>query len=193
MDTLSLFESPAEVFAEQPAKSSPPWVWFGYIFAFTFLVCEVLEEVLELNDSLNLVMLFISLVGWIYWLFCIHRFHKILGELSRHRYPITPSEAVGRHFIPFYNLVWVFKWSGQMSDYLNTRGRVKMVSGNVIGLLLLLGILFRFFDTAIALAWLFSVALYLSTKLRRHLEALKPVLLPPPPDPSMWASKTAEP
>lgn len=184
------------VFDELPAKSSPPWVWFGFIFAFTFLLCEVLEVLLELDHkTFQAAFLIIYLAGWIYWLFCVNRFHTILEEISRNQYPIKGPEAVGKHFIPFFNLWWMFKWPATLSAYLNARGRVRMISGNVLGILLLAAVLLRYVDAAIALALLFSVGMYISAKLQRHIEIIKglrPEMLPPPPDASMFEISATE-
>jgi hypothetical protein len=186
-----LFDESSVGFDELPAKSAMPWVWFGFFFALTFLICEFLELGLDLEpQSFRLVLILIALVGWIYWLFCVFRFNTILREISRNHYQITGPEAVGKHFIPLYNLIWIFKWTGAFSDYLNARGRVKIVSGNVIGALLLIGLLLsRFFDAALGLTLVFAVGTYMSSKLRRHIEEIKgltPAMLPPPPDASMF-------
>lgn len=178
---------------ELPPKSSPPWVWFGFVFSFAFLVCEFLQEALDLDpQKFTLLLAFIALSGWGYWLFCVFRFHTILREISRNHYPITGAEALGKHFIPFYNLIWLFTWPGAFSSYLNSRGRVKMVPGHVIGWLLLGSLLLlRFFDGALGLAAVFSVGMYLSVKLRAHVEMIKnltPEMLPPIPDASMFRS-----
>ena len=45
------------------------------------------------------------------------------------------------------------------------------------------------FDGAIGLALIFSVGMYMSSKLRRHVAEIKPLtpeMLPPPPDASMF-------
>ena len=190
---ISLLNSGPEADVEElPAKSSPPWVWVGFFFAFLFLVCEFFDVlVVEDHELFRLVLIIVVLSGWIYWLGCVHRFHKILGEMSRHRYPITGGEAVGRHFIPFYNFVWIVRWPAAFSDYLNSKGRVKMISGYVAGTLLLLSVLLRFVEGALGLAATFAIGLYLSAKLRAHMKAVKgssSEMLPPLPDPRMFGA-----
>src|SRR5687768_591510 len=119
---------------ETPAKSSLPWVWVGFFFVAAYIIEETLFVVLELEETfVDLVLSLIGLAAWIYWLVCVSRFHKLLYEISRHTYSISSAEAVWKHFIPFYNLVWVFRWPAAMSDYINERERVKMVSGNLLG------------------------------------------------------------
>jgi len=185
-----------EIFEELPAKSSPPWVWFGFIFVVAFIVEETMIVLLELDQSASgIVLIVIALSGWIYWLFCVSRFHKILGEISRGHYPITGAEAALKHLIPFYNLVWIFRWPAAISDYLNRRERVTMVSGNLLGLFLLLSLLVgRFFDAGIGLTGTFLVGMYISAKLRKHVELIggSRDQLPPPPDPAMFGPVSPE-
>jgi hypothetical protein len=132
----------------------------------------------------------VVIAGWIYFVVCVHRIHKILNELAHNRYPYTPGEAAGRHFIPFYNFVWMFKWPSELSRYINGKGRVQMVSGGLLGTLLLLSLLVRLFDGAFGMAFLFGVTMYISFKVKQHVKAVKGVTadqLPPLPDPQIFS------
>jgi hypothetical protein len=182
---------------EVPAKSSLPWVWFGFFFVAAFIIEETLMVALGLDESgASIVLILIALGGWIYWLFCVSRFHNILREISRNHYPITGAEAAWKHIIPFYNLVWIFRWPSTMSEYLNQRQRVKMVSGNLLGVCLLISLLIgRFLDGGVGMTGIFVVAMYISSKLRKHVELIKGVskdMLPPAPDPSLFRQIPAE-
>jgi hypothetical protein len=175
--------------SEVTPKSSLPWVWFGFLFVAAFIIEETLMVTIELDSVVSRsVINLLWLAGWIYWLFCVNRFHRILREISRNQYPITSAEAVWKHFLPFYNLFWIFHWPNAMSDYLNRRGRVTMVSGNILGVFLLLSALVgRFFDTGVGLAGTFVVGMYISAKLRAHVEQIASRdQLPPEPDPSLF-------
>jgi hypothetical protein len=185
---------------ERVPTSSPPWVWVGFLFAFAFFVVEVVfviatfdfeSEVSTAGDAQMAVVLgLFGLPGLIYWMFCVHRMHKILAQMTDGRYPNTPLETALKHLIPFYNLYWIFKWPGEFSDYINRRGRVKIISGAGLGAMLLLGmIIFRVIDGAIGMTCLFGVTMYMSSKLNAHVKALKgitPDQLPPLPDPQMF-------
>lgn len=175
---------------ELPAKSSLPWVWFGFFFVAAFIIEETLMIAFDLDQSIaSVVLILIALAGWIYWLFCVSRFHNILREISRNHYPITGAEAAWKHLIPFYNLVWIFRWPTAMSEYLNRHERVKMVSGNLLGVVLLISLLIgRFVDGGVGLAGTLTVGLYMSAKLRKHVELIKVLQdkLPPPPDASLF-------
>ena len=194
---MSILSLTPEALEELPAKSSLPWVWFGFFFVVAFITEETLIIVLELDPAVGqVVLILIALSGYIFWLCCVSRFHTILGEISRNHYPISGAEAAGKHFIPFYNLVWIFRWPATMSDYLNRRERVRLVSGNLLGAFLLISLLTsRFFDAGIGLTGTFIVGMYISAKLRRHIESIKeasPAMLPPPPDPNWFRQNPNE-
>jgi hypothetical protein len=184
---------------EQMPTSSPPWVWVGFLFAGAFFLIEILFLILELDEaSIDFVLRLILIGGGIYWLVCIHRIHKILAELTRNRYSISPLEAALKHIIPFYNLVWIFRWPAELSKYINGRGRVNIISGYGIGTMLLLALLLRLFDGAIGMTFLFGVTMYVSAKLKQHVRAGRPVTadqLPPLPDPRIFSQplETASP
>jgi hypothetical protein len=173
-------------------RQSTPCPGYGSAssFAVAFFVEEFVVIFLELDQAVaKLLLVLLSLSGWVYWLFCVGRFHTILREISRNHYSITNAEAVGKHFIPFYNLYWLFKWPATLTDYLDRRGRVKIVSGNILGAILLLSLLTgRFFDAGVGLIGVFAVGLYISAKLRSHLKSISPGELPPPPDPNWFGS-----
>lgn len=177
--------------AESPVKSSPPWVWIGFLFAGAFFMIEVFFVILELEEGpINGVLTLLMIGGWIYWLVCVHRIHKILAELTRNRYPISPGEAAFKHIIPFYNLVWVFRWPAALTDYVNRQGRVKMISGYVIGAMLLFSLLLRMVDGAFGMAFIFGVTMYVSNKVKQHVKSGQGITadqLPPLPDPNIFS------
>src|SRR5258708_33021889 len=55
---------------DRPAVSSPPWVWFGFVFAIAFRSAEFADLILDCDKQcLQLIFALIVLGGWIYWLF----------------------------------------------------------------------------------------------------------------------------
>lgn len=192
----SLIGTDAET-PEQVPKSSPPWVWVGFLLAAAFLVVEITLVIMTMDEEgltdpgVTVALWPLGLLGMGYWMFCVHRIHKILAELTHGRYPISPLEGALKHLIPFYNLYWVFHWPGQFSAYLNRRGRVRIISGTALGLMLLFSLLtFRIVDGAIGMAFLFGVTVFISSKLKEHVKAVKgitPDQLPPLPDPRIFS------
>ena len=146
-------------------------IWIGFALAFAFLVGEVVYFAAGESPGAKLGLLAAAIAGSVYWLACVHRFHTILNQISPRVagasiYPITPSQAVGYHFIPFYNFFWFFKWPVVLSKYLRENTSVRMVPGSVLGLLCFLGLLLRFVDGFLGLSVIFCVGLYISRKLR---------------------------
>ncbi|HEY3568228.1 MAG TPA: hypothetical protein VGP73_09875 [Thermoanaerobaculia bacterium] len=155
-----------------------PRIWIGFVLAFACLVTEIFAvaggavEGTQGAESFAVLSVLVTIICWIYWLFCVHRFHRILNQIAPYvggqsTYPITPGRAVGRHFIPFFNLFWVFKWPLEISRFVRENSPVSMMSGGVLGLFLLLGLLLARLEGFLGFCCLFSVGLYISTKLRR--------------------------
>lgn len=171
-------------------RTSSPKVWIGFLFAAAFFIGEFIAVILGDEQSLDTSLFLIVLAGSFYWLYCIHRIHRILAELSNYHYPVQPGPAAARHIFPVYNLFWLFYWPVKLSNYLNARGRVHIISGYLIGAMLLLSVLLRFVDGAIGMASLFGVTMYISTKVEKHVEAVtgvSPSELPPLPDPEIFS------
>lgn len=189
---MSIYDSINAPPADRLPTSALPHMWFGYIFVVVFFLVEVVGVILvgmgrlEVESiGFRLPLILIGVGGWIYWLFCIYRVHKVLAEMSQDKYPNPPSQAVWGHIVPFYNLYWIFKWPADLAAYLFSRGGVKMASGSLLGVLLLIFILVaRLFEASIGLAGLFGVGLYVNAKLQRYIESISaasPAAVPPPP------------
>ena len=180
----------AQIDDELIPRTSTPQVWVGFVFAISFLMGEIVAVGSGEDDSLNTFLLLTVIAGWLYWIWCIHRIHTVLAELSNYRYPVQPGPAAVRHIFPIYNLFWVFYWPSKLSQYLNNRGRVHILPGAVLGAMLLLSLLLRFLDGAIGMASLFGVTWYISNKVKMHVAAVtgvSPDELPPLPDPEIFS------
>ena len=161
-------EAQRRIYSKGPVWPLPK-IWIGFAFAFVFLVAEVVDGAADGHSPDT--QLGILVVGLFYWLTCVQRFHTILNQISPRvarasMYPITPRQAVGFHFIPFYNLFWLFKWPMVLSRYLRENTSVRIVPGWLLGLLSLMGLLLRSVDGFVGLSVMFCVALYISRKLR---------------------------
>ena len=153
----------------QPVSALPK-IWIGYIFAGTFLLAEIIEAYRGYVDKISPLLILISLSGIAYWMFCIHRFHKILNQMDI-SYEITPGMAVGYHFIPFFNFYWIFKWPSVLSRFINIRGNIKIVSGSILGFLLLMAYLINgYIDSAIGLAFIFGIGMYITKRLHHEIQ-----------------------
>ncbi len=91
-----------------------PRMWIGFLLGIVFLVIEIIEGASSLNKEGRTEILPFSLFAgipiWLYWLYCVFKIHDAVGRIPGYRHSITPARAVGMHFVPFYNIYWVFKW-----------------------------------------------------------------------------------
>jgi len=143
---------------------------FGYLFALAFLTIEVYEITLDpAAAARNTPLPFLIYgAGFAYWLFWVHRLHKVAAEATNATYPITPAKAVAFHFIPFFNLIWLFKWPSEIARFVNSRVPDAQVSTRWPGVLLFIGLaVARLIDGAVALVIIYSVAAILTRHVRR--------------------------
>lgn len=188
----SIRHVPRDLKNEALPLNSPPMVWIGFVFVAFSLTLEVAMIFIPWDERwIPFVLRFIAIAGgWIYLMVCIYRIHEILNELTNNLYPYSPGEVIGKHFIPFYNVYWIFKWPSELARYINDRGRVHMIPGSVIGTMILFGMFLRGLDGGLELAVLFGVTLYISNTISRHVDAIKGLSadrLPPLPDPKIFS------
>jgi hypothetical protein len=166
--------SDAPTYSSEPLPRLRP-IWIGFVLAFGFLAAEIYVVLNGLTDGADrLILGIVGFAGVLYWLSCVQRFHTILNLIApwvagKSIYPYTPGQAVGYHFIPFYNLYWAYKWPAELSSYLQENTPVRMVSGGALGLLALAALLLRFVDGFLGLSLLFLIGLYISSKLRQAM------------------------
>jgi hypothetical protein len=112
-----------------------PNLWVGYIIAALLLIGEIgvfiaVIRLFSFPPRTTPILAPIELAGWIYWFICVYQMHKVLAELTNSAYPITPVAAVGYHFIPLYNVYWIFKWPAEIAKFVNTHlGRKAAFTG----------------------------------------------------------------
>jgi hypothetical protein len=177
LTTLDLTE--ARTYSSEPLPPLRP-IWIGFVLAFGFLAAEILEAAMQTrsgsSEEINVFTGLAAIVCWIYWLSCVHRFHLVLNQMAPYvagqsTYPITPGRAVGYHFLPFYNLYWIFKWPSTLANYLRQDLAVDITTGGALGLLLFLGMLLTcLFDGFLGFTVIFLLGLYISRKLRKAME-----------------------
>jgi len=145
-----------------------PKIWIGFLISFAFLAVEILQVVLgQRAEQLGILIFVVAIGGWIYWLFCVSRFHDVANALAGPPYPISAHSAVVRHFIPFYNFYWMVKWPMEMEKYFTANTSVRMINGAVLGLGLLAAVFLRLVDGFLGYSALFGVGAYIAAKLRQ--------------------------
>jgi Big-like domain-containing protein len=109
----------------------------------------------------------VYVAGMVYWFWSVYRIHKILAHVTDSSYAITPGKAVGFQFIPFYCIIWNFKWPGQLADFVNGRSPSAAMSKYWTGVFLLLASILGSLDNGLQLLALSGIGLYLVRKLAR--------------------------
>ena len=171
----------------QPPIAIPalPMIWIGYLLGVATIIAEFvavsLDPELAKHGGIPPLYLFlISFVGGVYWFVCIYRYHVILALVPAWKHPISPARALGFHFIPFYNLYWVFKWPKEIARFVNFRMRANVMRPTPVGVAVLGALILRIFDPGFGLILLFFPLSYVSECIRRALAA---TAFPPPPPP----------
>jgi hypothetical protein len=84
--------------------------------------------------------------GAFYWQFSIYRIHKALRRVTNGSYPISPSRAILFGLIPVFNLYWLFRWTSELTRFVNSRCGTKPMRERSLALSLLVALLIRPFD-----------------------------------------------
>ena len=84
---------------------------------------------------------------------------------------IESAYDVAWHFVPLYNLYWVFKWPSAIAHFVNWRMQRQALRGWIAGLLVLLAfVLFQGLGV-LGLFALYGAGFYLSRHMRRAFDA----------------------
>jgi len=186
--------SPADSPAQQTQRAQLPplpQLWVGYLLGFATVVAEFVEgsqqQTPEPSSMMairipNLYLFLLIFVGFIYWLSCVYRYHVVMQRVPGWKHPISPARAVGFHFIPLYNLYWVFKWPQEIARFVNWRFGQAVMKPQMVGFMVFGAFVMRFlFDPGLGLILLFLAASYVSGCLQRAfaLPPMPPVSPPP--------------
>jgi hypothetical protein len=151
-----------------------PRVWIGYVLGLATIIAEMVAvslhpELAKGSDITKgefiippLYLFLASFVGFVYWFVCIYQIHVVLVRVPEWHHPISPARAVGFHFIPLYNLYWVFKWPQQIAVFVNRRLGRKVMRSVGIGIALLLALAMRLLDPGFGLILLFMPLSYVA-------------------------------
>ena len=171
--------------AEAPPQPQPapmpqfawPKLWIGYLLALVTLIGEMVA--VSRNPDLfkngqfivpPLEIFLPAFVTRVYWFVCEFQYHKILAAVPNYTHPISPGKAVGFHFIPAYNVYWVFRWPSTIAGFVNARLGAPLMRGWVLGVAMFCSILCQtFLDAAFGAALLFLATGYLAAFLKRAL------------------------
>jgi len=157
--------------APRPVRIDPRGlvpIWPGFLLAVFCFVIEIVasassEDVVE---TARIFLIGTALIAYVYWLACVHALHVVLRNSTRGRYEVSPLRAVGFHFIPCFNVIWIFEWPYRLAKFLQTEAGVRFLPRLLPGLGFLAAVLLRGFDTAIAVAVQFATTAWLQHAVR---------------------------
>jgi hypothetical protein len=167
-----------------------PRIWIGYLLGLATVAAELvavsLHPELARDGGIPPLYLFmVSFVGGVYWFVCVHRYHVVMNQIPGWKHPISPGRAVGFHFIPFYNLYWIFKWPKEIGIFVNGRLQRPVMKPVAIGIAVLAALVLRVLDPGFGLILLFLPMTYMSECLRR-------ALVTPPVKLGNWTAPTGQ-
>ncbi|HMI53136.1 MAG TPA: hypothetical protein VK525_16605 [Candidatus Saccharimonadales bacterium] len=157
-----------------------PHVWIGYLLAITTTFADVVSvdqqpDVAGGQFVIPPLYVFLpSFVGVVYWLVCVYRIHVFMNSIPGWVHPISPARAVGFHFIPFYQLYWMFKWPRAIALFVNQQMHLPLMKPVLIGVTLLLALALRILAPGPGLLLLFMPLSYVVKCIRTAVAATSP-------------------
>lgn len=158
-----------------------PKIWIGYLLCLATFVDEAIvfskhPEIVAGQFFIPPLHLFLlGFVSVVYWLVCIHKLHVVLSLVPGWRHPISPARAVWFHFIPIYNLYWLYKWPRECANFVNWRMQGAVLHPRNAGLFMLGSYVLSFLLSSLILLF-FSLS-FVATWVRRALTV--PFRFPP--------------
>jgi hypothetical protein len=136
---------------ERPLRLRP--LWIGFLLAFIELLFLLLTHIFTGNDLLvGLCMLFSGLAGIgaiVYYCMSIHRLIRVLRTQPDWSSEYTPAGVVWRQFIPLYNLVVLYQWTGDVESYVDWRLGITSKAGLWTFIGLMIGFAFASFHQVV--------------------------------------------
>jgi hypothetical protein len=120
-----------------------PKIWIGYALCLATFIDEAIVFAKHspiVSGQLFIPPLHLFLLGFVsfvYWLVSIHKLHVVLSLVPGWRHPISPARAVWFHFIPLYNLYWLYKWPRECANFVNWRMQGTVLHPRNAGLFML--------------------------------------------------------
>jgi len=153
-----------------------PKLWIGYLLAAASLLGETIAvsrhpDFFKGNGFMvpPLEMFLPVFITRVYWFVCVYRIHKVLAAVPGYIHPVSPAKAVGFHFIPVFQLYWVFHWPMAIAKFVNDRFGAQIMRGWIVGLGIFVAFLWSLAEPATGSVLLFTVTAYPAALLKRAL------------------------
>ena len=155
-----------------------PKIWIGYLLSFASFIGEAIAfarhpDMFKANAGEFIVppleMFLPVFITRVYWFVCVYRIHKVVAAIPGYVHPVSPGKAVGFHFIPFFNIYWVFRWPMAFAEFINARFQKQLVRGWIIGLGILFALVWSLFEPVTGSLLLFLLTAYLAAFVKRAI------------------------
>jgi len=159
-------------------QAAMPKIWIGYVLSFASFIGEIIAFVRHpdvFKDPGNglivppLEMFLPVFITRVYWFVCVYQIHKVLKAIPGYAHPVSPGRAVGFHFIPFFQLYWIFRWPIAIAEFINARFQRQLVRGWIIGLGILFALVWSLAEPVTGSLLLFLLTAYLAALLKRAI------------------------
>jgi len=146
--------------------TTPPRPLYLFLWAFLFVIVAIWDagENPYGAGETTILLYCVAWCGFAYWFFSIYRIHQIAQELTLGTHPISPAKAVWFHFIPLFNVYWMFKWPVELARMLNAKAGRTIVPAVILGLSVFFGFGLLRYDAALGLA---ALSLWMAFVLNR--------------------------
>lgn len=156
--------------------SAMPKIWIGYLLSAASFLGETIAvsrnpELFKTSGLFvpPLEMFLPVFITRVYWFVCIYRIHKVLAAIPGYVHPVSPAKAVGFHFIPIFQIYWVFHWPMAIAKFVNARFQRQLVRGWIVGLGILFALVWSLAEPVTGSVMLFALAAYLAALLKRAI------------------------
>jgi hypothetical protein len=163
--------------SKPPELAEMPNLWIGVALTAIAVAVEIVWAS-RLPPSLPLQLapvppwlIVAQLAPSLYWLYSVKQFHEAIWAAPGYNHTITPSRAVAMHFIPFFNLYWVFRWPSEIARFVNWRTQSQSMRGWVAGIAVVATFLLGRLFGNLALFALYGAGFYVSRHMKRALSA----------------------
>ena len=148
-----------------------PKVWFGFVICAAFLIVGVIE----LDEASTLygwrASFWISISAIVYWLYCVYGMNRAVRDASDGKHPIIPSQSVTFHFIPIFNLYWIFRWTNAIGEFLRDNSQTYL-RGEGGCYILVCFVISKEWDPFLGMISFFIFGLYFNRKIKKAIKVV---------------------
>ncbi len=146
-------------------RLAPAWV--GFLLVALYVAAGVYEA--QPGAPQYGLRVWAWLLTLTYWLYCVYRINSALRVATNNAHPIIPSQSVTFHFVPIYNIYWVFRWTNAVGAFL--RSRSQTYARGEAGACILFAAVLGKVEPVLGLLALFAFITWFTSRISKALQA----------------------